>query len=29
MFLTLLAMTAWFLTKGVDAAEWDAAAGLQ
>ncbi|HKS23222.1 MAG TPA: DUF4386 domain-containing protein [Thermoanaerobaculia bacterium] len=29
MFLTLLAMTAWFLTKGVDAAKWDAAAGLQ
>ncbi|HEY6137397.1 MAG TPA: DUF4386 domain-containing protein [Thermoanaerobaculia bacterium] len=29
MFLTLLAMTAWFLTKGVNAAKWEEAAGLQ
>jgi Domain of unknown function (DUF4386) len=29
MFVTLVAMTAWFLTKGVDAAKWEAAAGLQ
>src|ERR1043165_7817374 len=29
MFLTLLAMTAWFLTKGAEAAARDAGAGLQ
>lgn len=29
MFLTLVAMTVWFLTKGIDAAKWEAAAGLQ
>ena len=29
MFLTIVAMTVWFLTKGVDAAKWDEAAGLQ